>query len=61
MAARQVTLNDEYSFDKNVVLTLDPFVDIIGRNFKQPKEGLGWDNSPASWMWRTMINPTRPL
>jgi hypothetical protein len=61
MAARLVTLNDEYSFDKSVTLTLDPFVDIIGRNFKQPAEGLGRDNTPASWMWRTIINPTRPL
>jgi hypothetical protein len=61
MAARLVTLNDEYSFDKSVTLTLDPFLDIIGRNFKQPPEGLGRDNSPASWMWRTIINPTRPL
>lgn len=61
MAARLVTLNDEYSFDKSVTLTLDPFLDIIGRNFKQPPEGLGRDSTPASWMWRTIINPTRPL
>jgi len=61
MAARLVTLNDEYSFDKSVTLTLDPFMDIIGRNFKQPSEGLGRDNTAASWMWRTIINPTRPL
>jgi len=61
MAARLVTLNDEYSFDKSVTLSLDPFMDIIGRNFKQPPEGLGRDNTPASWMWRTIINPTRPL
>jgi hypothetical protein len=60
-AARQITLNDEYSFDKSIQLTIDPFVDIIGRNFRQPEEGLGWDNSAASWMWRTIINPTRPL
>ena len=61
MDARLVTLNDEYSFDRSVTLTIDPFVDIIGRNFKQPSEGLGWDNTPSSWMWRTIINPTRPL
>ncbi len=61
MAARLVTLNDEYSFDKTITLTLDPFMDIIGRNFKQPDEGLGRDNTPASWMWRTIINPNRPL
>jgi len=61
MDARLVTLNDEYSFDKSVTLSLDPFIDIIGRNFKQPPEGLGRDNTPASWMWRTIINPNRPL
>jgi hypothetical protein len=61
MAARLVTLNDEYSFDKSVKMTIDPFIDIIGRNFKQPVEGLGWDNTPSSWMWRTIINPARPL
>jgi len=61
MAARLVTLNDEYSFDKSVTLSLDPFLDIIGRNFRQPPEGLGRDDTPASWMWRTIINPTRPL
>jgi pyruvate/2-oxoglutarate dehydrogenase complex dihydrolipoamide dehydrogenase (E3) component len=36
-------------------------VDIIGRNFRQPGEGLGWDDTPSSWMWRTIINPNRPL
>lgn len=61
MAARLVTLNDEYSFDKSITLNIDPFIDIIGRHFKQPPEGLGRDNTPASWMWRTIINPTRPL
>jgi hypothetical protein len=61
MAARLVTLNDEYSFDRSIVLKLDPFIDIIGRNFRQPGEGLGWDDTPSSWMWRTIINPNRPL
>ena len=61
MDARLVTLNDEYSFDKSLVLTIDPFIDIIGRNFKQPPEVLGWDDTPSSWMWRTIINPARPL
>ena len=61
MKSRLVTLNDEYSFDTSVILSLDPFIDIIGRNFKQPSEGLGWDNTAASHLWRTIINPTRPL
>ena len=56
-----ITMNDEYSFDPNSQPVIDPFRDIIGRHFKQPKEGLGWDNTPASHMWRTIINPNRPL
>ena len=58
---RLICVNDLYSFDPNVVVQLDDFVDIIGRNFKQPEEGLGFDNSPAAHMWRTMMMPTRYL
>ena len=58
---RLVTVNDVYSFDPNAVVSIDPFVDIIGRHFKQPEEGLGWDNSASSHMWRTIMMPDRPL
>jgi hypothetical protein len=61
MSARLITLNDLYSFDPNAKVDLDDFVDLIGRNFKQPKEGLGLDNSPSSHMWRTLMWPTRFL
>lgn len=61
MQARMITMNDEYSFDPNAKPKIDPFLDIIGKHFKQPKEGLGWDNSPSAHMWRTIINPYRPL
>ena len=61
MEARLITLNDTYAFDSDKVVSIDPFVDIIGRQFKQPKEGLGFDNSPSSHMWRTIMNPDRPL
>ena len=61
MAARQVTINDLYSFDPNHVVDVEKFTDIIGRNFKQPKEGLGHDNSPVAHMWRTIANPDAPL
>lgn len=60
-AARGITVHDDYSFDPNAKPTIDTFVDIIGRNFKQPKEGLGWDNTPSTHMWRTMLFPNRPL
>jgi hypothetical protein len=61
MAPRLVTVNDLYSFDPKAVVTIDPFVDIIGRHFKQPKEGLGNDNSPVAHMWRTIAHPDAPL
>ncbi|MGE5162635.1 MAG: hypothetical protein ACM3IH_01255 [Sphingobacteriales bacterium] len=41
-----ICVNDIYSFDPNAKVNLDDFVDIIGRNFKQRKEGLGLDSSP---------------
>jgi predicted HD phosphohydrolase len=61
MEARNITLNDEYAFDPAKQVSLDPFLDIIGRNFKNPPEGLGYDGSPVAHMWRTMIFPKRPL
>jgi len=61
MTARLITVNDIYSFDPNATVNLDDFVDIVGRNFKQPKEGLGFDNSPSAHMWRTLMWPTRFL
>ena len=61
MEARNITLNDEYAFDPAKQVSLDPFVDVIGRNFKNPPEGLGYDGSPVAHMWRTMMFPKRPL
>ncbi|MFM9969660.1 MAG: HD domain-containing protein [Burkholderiales bacterium] len=61
MSARMICCNDLYSFDPSVEVKLDQFVDVIGRHFKQPKEGLGNDNSPASHMWRTLRRPSNAL
>jgi hypothetical protein len=61
MTSRLITVNDIYSFDPDAKVDLDDFVDIVGRNFKQPKEGLGLDNTPSSHMWRTLMWPTRFL
>jgi hypothetical protein len=61
MSARLVTMNDFYAFDPNVHVDIAEFTDIIGRNFRQPPEGLGQDNSPSSHMWRTIIAPTKFL
>ncbi len=61
MEARLITVNDLYAFDPNAKVSLEPFMDIIGRHFKQPKEGLGNDGSPTAHMWRTMMYPDNPL
>jgi len=61
MEPRLVTVNDLYAFDPSAVVTIEPFTDIIGRHFKQPKEGLGFDNSPVAHMWRSIAFPDRPL
>jgi hypothetical protein len=61
MEPRLVTVNDLYAFDPNAKVSIDPFIDVIGRHFKQPKEGLGNDNSPSAHMWRTLTRPDSPL
>lgn len=61
MTARLVTLYDIYFFEEETTIAPEIFTDIIGRNFKQPKEGLGFDNSPTAHMWRTMIWPNNFL
>ena len=61
MTSRLICVNDIYSFDPNAKVNLDDFVDLVGRNFKQPEEGLGFDSSPSAHMWRTLMWPTRFL
>ena len=61
MTARHITMYDDYSFDRDAPIDLEPFADIIGRHFKQPKEGLGNDTGSTAHMWRTIIDPTKLL
>jgi len=61
MTSRLVTINDIYSFDRDAVVDFDEFEDVVGRNFRQPGEGLGFDGSPVAHMWRTMIWPNNFL
>ena len=61
MSGRQITMNDIYSFDPSLHVELDEFTDIIGRNFHQPSQGLGYDNSPVAHMWRAIIRPAKYL
>jgi len=61
MTSRLITVNDPYAFDPHAEVDISDFEDVIGRHFRQPKEGLGFDNSPAAHMWRTMIWPRNSL
>ena len=61
MDARLVTINDYYAFDPKTHVDIAEFTDLIGRHFRQPKEGLGYDNSPVAHMWRSLIYPDMPL
>ena len=61
MISRNITLCDDYAFDKSVSWSIEPFTDIIGRHFRQPREGLGNDASATAHMWRTLIDPSKPL
>ena len=61
MTSRLITVNDPYAFDPHTVVAIDDFEDVIGRHFRQPTEGLGFDNSPVAHMWRTMIWPRNSL
>ena len=61
MTSRLICVNDVYAFDPNAKVELEQFEDVIGRNFKQPKEGLGLDSSPSAHMWRTIMWPTKFL
>ena len=61
MTSRVVTMNDVYFFDDQDPVSPEIFTDIIGRHFRQPAEGLGYDDSPAAHMWRTIIWPNNFL
>ena len=62
MEARLITVNDQYACDENQrEIKVEECTDIIGRQFNQPREGIGFDNSPVAHMWRSIIDPDRPL
>jgi hypothetical protein len=61
MSSRLITLYDVYFFDSTDAIDPEMFTDVIGRNFKQPEEGLGFDGSSTAHMWRTMIWPNNFL
>jgi hypothetical protein len=61
LTSRLITINDIYSFDPDATVDYDEFEDLVGRNFRQPAEGLGFDGSPVAHMWRTMIWPNNFL
>ncbi|MFC8449294.1 hypothetical protein [Kitasatospora sp. NPDC057223] len=63
MTARLITINDVYTFafDPDEAIDISEFEDELGRCFRQPREGLGFDGSPVAHMWRTMIWPNNFL
>ncbi len=61
MSSRMITLFDVYAFEPGPEIPFEMFEDIIARNFRQPKEGLGFDGSPVAHMWRSMIWPNNFL
>jgi hypothetical protein len=61
MSSRLITLYDIYFFEKSEPIDPEIFTDIIGRHFREPEEGLGFDGSPVAHMWRTMIWPNNSL
>lgn len=61
MEARLITVNDTYAFEEGKTVDLERFTDIIGRNFRQPAEGLGYDGSPSAHMFRSIQFPDHPL
>ncbi|MFM9609372.1 hypothetical protein [Streptomyces niveiscabiei] len=58
--ARLITVNDLYTFGEDPI-DIDEFADVIGRHFRQPAEGLGFDGSPVAHIWRTIIWPNNFL
>jgi hypothetical protein len=61
MSSRLITLYDIYFFDDSSQPDPEIFTDLIGRHFRQPREGLGFDGSPTAHMWRTIIWPNNFL
>ena len=61
MTGRLITLNDLYSFEEGVEVDIDDFEDIIGRHWRHPNGGLGFDGSPVAHMWRSIIWPNNFL
>jgi hypothetical protein len=61
MTSRLITIYDVYAFQDGVEVDPEIFTDIIGRNFREPEDGLGFDGSPVAHMWRTMIWPNNFL
>jgi hypothetical protein len=61
MTARLITVHDVYAFEEGPSIDPEIFTDIIGRNVKEPEAGFGFDDTPVTQMWRTMIWPNNFL
>jgi hypothetical protein len=61
MTSRLITVYDLYSFGTLPPVAPEYFTDLLGRHFRQPAEGLGFDGAPVAHMWRSMIWPNNFL
>jgi hypothetical protein len=61
ITSRLITLNDKYAFQEDAEVDPEIFADIIGRHFREPFEGLGFDGSASAHMWRSMMWPNNFL
>lgn len=61
MTSRLITVYDVYAFKDDWSVDPEQFIDVIGRNFREPEQGLGFDGSASAHMWRTMIWPNNFL
>ena len=54
-------INFMEKWEKDHEARLTPMEQQLQKEREAPKEGLGNDGSPTAHMWRTMIDPTKPL
>ena len=58
---RAVTVNDLYAFDPGSHVSMDPFVNIVGRHSRSPKKVWGSTAALSRTCGHTIATPDRPL
>ena len=60
-AAEFLWWKQPFQFDPEAVVDVHIFDGVIARCWRNPPEGLGFDNSPSAHMWRSIIWPNNFL